>query len=87
MNVGDLVRINPEWTAPKNNLGIIVQEYQSSHPAVDNLSYRNTPSGHLPELYYHVYNFQEKQILVYNSFEMKIINKAPRHTSYNAEEY
>jgi len=87
VNIGDLVRIIPEWGVSKNNLGIIVHEYHRLFPTTENMNFCSPPNQPLPELYYHVYNFHERQVMVYNSFEMKIINKAPHQTSYTTEGY
>ena len=83
MNVGDLVRIVSETHHPSvcnklGNMGIIINEMETSWAYVEEGAPIDTS---FPELFFGVYNFSEKSVLVYNSFEMKILNKAPLETS------
>jgi hypothetical protein len=90
MNVGDLVKIATEATQPKKglfvgeNIGIIIHEMETSWVHID----EGEPiDSAFPELFFNVYNFSEKAVLVYNSFEMKVLNKAPSETSNRKEEF
>ena len=90
MNIGDLVKIATEATRPQKGLfvgediGIIVYEMETSWVHVD----EGEPiDSAFPELFFNVYNFSEKAVLVYNSFEMKVLNKAPYKASNGKEEF
>jgi hypothetical protein len=89
MNIGDLVKISAEAGSGRRRqcmdgpVGIIVQEMETSWSYVDT----GAPiDSSFPELFFSVYNFAEKTVLVYNSFEMKILNKAASQTSKIREE-
>ena len=89
MNVGDLVKIATEASrcsslAADGAIGIIVNETETSWPHVDD---GEPIDNAFPELFFNVYNFSEGTVLVYNSFEMKILNKAPAQTSNTKEGY
>ena len=90
MNVGDLVKIATEATRPKKGLfvgediGIIIHEMETSWAFMD----EGAPlDNSFPQLFFNVYNFSERAVLVYSSFEMKVLNKAPRDTSNRKEEF
>ena len=90
MNIGDLVKIATEATRPQKGLfvgediGIIIYEMETSWVHMD----EGEPiDSAFPELFFNVYNFSEKAVLVYNSFEMKVLNKAPYKTSNGKEEF
>jgi len=90
MNIGDLVKIATETTRPQKGLfvgediGIIIYEMETSWVHVDE---GDPIDSAFPELFFNVYNFSEKAVLVYNSFEMKVLNKAPYKTSNGKEEF
>ena len=90
MNVGDLVKIATEATRQEGlfwrgeDIGIIIHEMETAWAYVD----EGEPiDSTFPELFFNVYNFSEKTVLVYNSFEMKVLNKAPYETSNRKEEF
>jgi hypothetical protein len=86
MNVGDLVRIvqTPPCVDAPAQLGIIVEEHDLFlHPLPEDSDVEKI----FPELHYHVYDFSQKAILLYHSFELKILNKMSNRSSYNREEY
>jgi|TARA_R110000824_G_scaffold89985_1_gene220224 hypothetical protein len=88
MNIGDLVKISAEAGSGgrlflSGDIGIIIQEMETSWSYVD----EGAPiDSSFPELFFSVYNFAEKAVLIYNSFEMKILNKAALQTSKGREE-
>jgi len=98
MNIGDLVRIRAEASdvgdycdfsanrpvSEVDRFGIIVEEHQiMHHPIGDGGEVRRS----YPYLYYAVYDFSWKGIFVYNSYEIRILNKAHCDTSYIKEGY
>ena len=90
MNVGELVKIATEATRQEGlfwrgeDIGIIIHEMETAWAYVD----EGEPiDSTFPELFFNVYNFSEKTVLVYNSFEMKVLNKAPCETSNRKEEF
>ena len=89
MNVGDLVKIAVEASRPRElfmnqDIGIIIHEMETTWAYIDEGA---SIDSSFPELFFNVYNFSERAVLVYNSFEMKVLNKAPKDTSNKKEEF
>ena len=98
MNVGDLVRIRAaasdsdeyrtfpvkRMQTENDRLGIIIEEHQMIHHPIGD---GGEVVRSYPHLYYAVYDFMWKGIFVYQSYEIRILNKAARGTSHIREEY
>jgi hypothetical protein len=81
MNIGDLVRIAQfsDCVNAPTTMGIIVEEHELCFHA---LSDGTEIDKSFPELHYQVYDFNQGEVLLYHSFELKILNKMSPGTSY-----
>ena len=81
MNIGDLVRIaqSADCVNAPTTMGIIVEEHKLCFHA---LSDGTEIDKSFPELHYQVYDFNQGEVLLYHSFELKILNKMSVGTSH-----